>query len=111
LRNEAIAAMALPDARVLRYWPLDPPVPLFAGLVFDADVKRYARAYPDGHIAICRALDDVELLRLPGFGPWREAALCFSPDGRFLAEKHDGPNTNVFCVWNLDRQASVLALP
>jgi len=111
LRNEAIAALALPDARVLRYWPLDPPVPLFAGLVFDAAVERYARAYPDGQIAICRARDDLELLRLRGFGPWREAALCFSPDGRFLAEKHDGPNTNLFCVWNLERQASVLVLP
>jgi WD40 repeat protein len=111
LRNEAIAAMALPDARVLRYWQLKPPVPLFAGLVFDAAVKRYARAYPDGQIAICQALDDVELLRLPGFGPWHEAALCFSPDGRFLAEKHDSPNTNVFCVWNLERNAPVLVLP
>ena len=111
LRNEAIAAMALPDARVSRYWQLNPPVPLFAGLVFDAGVERYARAYPDGQIAICRAQDDAPLLRLPGFGPWREAALCFSPDGRFLAEKHDGPSTNLFCVWNLERQASVLVLP
>lgn len=111
LRNEAIAAMALPDARVCRYWSLDPPVPLFAGLVFDAAVERYARAYPNGQIAICRAQDDAELFRLPGFGPWREAGLCFSPDGRFLAEKHDGPKTNLFCVWNLERQACALALP
>ncbi len=102
LRNEAIAALALPDVRVLRYWPLNPPVPLFAGLAFDATVERYARAYPDGQIAICRAQDDVQLLRLPGFGPWHEAGLCFSPDGRFLAEKHDGPNTNLlaFGTWS-----------
>ena len=111
LRNEAIAALALPDARVARYWPLDPPVPLFGGLVFDVAVERYARAYPDGQIAICRAQDDAELFRLPSSGPWREAALCFSPDGRYLAEKHAGPRTNFFRIWDLERRESVLVRP
>lgn len=110
LRNEAIAALALPDARLARYWQLDPPVPLGNGLVFDAAVERYARGYPDAPIAICRAEDDRELLRLPGSGAWLEGGLCFSPDGRFLAQKHDGPHTNLFCVWNLERRAMILAL-
>ena len=111
LRNEALAALALPDVRIQREWRLDPPVPLFNGLVFNATHDLYARAYYPGEVSICRARDDAELFRLPGLGQRLEAALCFSPDGGFLADKYTGQFTNLFRVWDLSRRAIVLSLP
>jgi WD40 repeat protein/tRNA A-37 threonylcarbamoyl transferase component Bud32 len=111
LRNEAIAALALPDVQIERQWRLDPPVPLFNGLVFDPPVERYARAHEQGEVTICRAVDDAELCRLPGLGPRLEAALCFSPDGRYLADSYKGAHTNSFRVWDLQRRIIVLAQP
>ncbi len=83
LRNEAVAALCLPDWEVSKEWEGFP----FGSTAFAIDVnfERYARADKDGSISVRRIADDAELWRLPGFGPlFAYDGLRFSPDGRFL---------------------------
>jgi eukaryotic-like serine/threonine-protein kinase len=78
LRNEALAAMALPDLRVAKEWSDTPGT----NLVFDHQLQRYARADAKGTVSIRRVGDGAEICRLPGpGGSYPE----FSPDGRLLA--------------------------
>jgi len=111
LRDEAIACMGLFDVRVRRQWRVASKPLSIQGLVFDARMERYAWAHPEGDITIHRLADDREILRLAGPGPRNQASLCFSPDGRFLAERYDAQTTNFFRVWNLDDRKPVLSLP
>jgi serine/threonine protein kinase/WD40 repeat protein/tetratricopeptide (TPR) repeat protein len=100
LRNEAIAALALPDLRVAREWEGWPSGT--ANVNFDSKLERYARVDRQGNVSVRRVSDDQELWQLPPSGPggtW----LLFSPDGRFLwveASRH-------VRVWNLAGQEPV----
>jgi len=108
LRNEAIACLALPDAQVQRR--LSPASGLLmGGLAFDARFERYARAFRDGSIAIGQVANDRELVKLAGPGKPTAAALYFSPNGRYLAERYAGPETNQVRVWDLARRQALLA--
>jgi WD40 repeat protein len=85
LRNEAIAALVLPDldSKVVKEWK--GLLPSSYTWTFDAALQRYARAEQGGAVSIRRVEDDAELLRLPGLGQldaW--PGLEFSPDGCFL---------------------------
>ena len=83
LRNEAIAALVLPDLEVVKEW--EGLLPSTNTCTFDAGLQRYARAEKGGAVSIRRVEDDAELLRLPGLGPLNDfIGLEFSPDGRFL---------------------------
>jgi len=86
LRNEAIACLALADLREAASWDGYPPGS--KGLVFDAQLERYARSDDKGNISVRRAADDRELARFPGDGKpvW---FLRFSPDGRLLAARDE----------------------
>ncbi len=111
LRREAIACLGLCDVQMRRRWRLEPKPPPLWGVAFDSTFERYARAHPNGDLSLHRINDDVELARLPGMGQCDGTALCFSPNGRFLAEAQHGPSTNYFRVWDLDRRAPVVWAP
>jgi WD40 repeat protein len=90
LRNEAIACLALPDARLERDWEGSPPGT--SGVALDARGERYAWSGADEGIHIRRVADHAELLRLPTLPaevPSRLLRLRFSPDGGFLALWYD----------------------
>jgi serine/threonine protein kinase/WD40 repeat protein/Tfp pilus assembly protein PilF len=89
LRNEAIAAIVLPDLQVVQEWegfPLGT-----AGLILDPDFERYARGdNTAGKVGIYRVSDNELLCTLEGAGPlsgWK--GVEFSPDGRFLHQVCD----------------------
>jgi WD40 repeat protein len=81
LRNEAIAALCLPDVQVAQEWDGWPPGS--AALDFDAALRHYARSEVGGAVSVRRVSDDEEIARLPG--PDSESWPLLSPDGRFLA--------------------------
>jgi serine/threonine protein kinase/WD40 repeat protein len=100
LRNEAIACMPLVDLKIVRQWPV-------SGLHdFDAKLERYVRADAQGNISVCRAADDAEIVRLPGFGGephW----ISFSPDGLLLAAAYRAGRSPA-CVQMWDLAAGTL---
>src|SRR6185437_12471629 len=80
LRNEAIAAMALPDLRVANEWPHDANFTVS----FDASLERYASADPEGTVEVRRVGENKPLYTLTGITPgelWPQ----LSPDGGYLA--------------------------
>jgi WD40 repeat protein/Tfp pilus assembly protein PilF len=106
LRNEAIAALALPDLRVAREWDGWPAGSV--DLTFDGKLERYARIDRQGDVSVRRVSDDQELWRLPSpgaQGPW----VHFSPDGRFLGV-HGSGRLRVWSLANLE-PAQVLEEP
>jgi WD40 repeat protein len=98
LRNEAIAALVLPDLKVVNEW--HGLLPSSNCWTFDTDLQRYARAEQDGAVSIRRLEDDAELLRLPSLGPLDGyTGLEFSPDGHFLHRhyRRDGQERSNLC--------------
>jgi len=114
LREEAIAAMALADIRLIRRWEATAPGLAITGAAFDAGLERYAYGDSDGNIHIRRIADHRELLRLsnPGRPAW---VLQFSPDGRYLAARFHPPRQEgfaaEFCVWETGRHRAVFTQP
>src|SRR5207247_275994 len=101
LRNEAIACMALADARVIREWDAVPPG--HAQMVqFDEKMRFYARVDLQGNISIRDVASDEELARLPGSGS-AAVVMLFDPDGERLAAKYartlPGQSSNLI-VWD-----------
>jgi WD40 repeat protein len=83
LRNEAIAALVLPDLKGVKEW--EGLLPSSNNWTFDAALQRYARAEPGGAVSIRQGEDNAEFLRLPSLGPLHDFhGLQFSPDGCFL---------------------------
>jgi eukaryotic-like serine/threonine-protein kinase len=83
LRNEAIAALCLPDIEIDKEWNGYPGGS--SGFAIDSAFEHYARADKDGNVSIRRISDDKELAHLKGEGPCGDyAGLIFSPDGRYL---------------------------
>jgi WD40 repeat protein/Flp pilus assembly protein TadD len=105
LRNEAIAAMALPDLRVAK--ELGVPRAKENGFAVDPAFERYAFKRDDGTVIVRRLSDDAELFRLPGLPPARDATQAgFSPDGRYLAMTSGG--RDILQVWDLQERRLVL---
>jgi hypothetical protein len=105
LRNEAIAAMALPDLRIAK--ELNVPLAHRNGFAVDPSFERYATKLDDGTVVVRRLADDAELLRLPGLPTSREhTSANFSPDGRYLAMTSGGKD--ILQVWDLREQRLVL---
>jgi serine/threonine protein kinase/WD40 repeat protein len=102
LRNEAIAALALPDARVVQEWDGWPddsaPVDL------DGSLERYARVDRGGNVTVARLAADAEPCQfVTGL---EHARPRLSPDGRFLALS-DPPR---YELWQLDGPKAALLL-
>jgi serine/threonine protein kinase/WD40 repeat protein/Tfp pilus assembly protein PilF len=105
LRNEAIAAMALPDLRVAK--ELDVPRAKENGFAVDPAFERYAFKSDDGTVIVRRLADDSELFRLPGLPPARgHTQAGFSPDGRYLAITSG--RRDILQVWDLLEQRLVV---
>jgi serine/threonine protein kinase/WD40 repeat protein len=105
LRNEAIAALALPDLRVAK--ELDVPRAKENGFAVDPAFERYAFKLDEGTVIVRRLADDLELLRLPGLPPAHEhTQAAFSPDGRYLAMTSGG--RDILQVWDLQERRLVL---
>lgn len=108
LRNEAIAALILPDLEIAAEWD-GAPVGTTC-IAFDANFERYARAGGNGNVSVRRVTDDAELQTLPGVGPVGSyAGLQFSPDGRFLHQAFES-NRLGSRLWRLDRPQPIKLL-
>jgi serine/threonine protein kinase/WD40 repeat protein/Flp pilus assembly protein TadD len=103
LRNEAIAALALPDLRVAK--ELDVPRAKENGFAVDPGFERYAFRLDDGTVVVRRLADDSELFRLASLPP-PDGHAGFSPDGRYLAMTSGGGD--ILQVWDLQEQRLVL---
>ncbi len=113
LRDEAAAALVLPDVEIAREWEAYPEDTEALG--FDADFERYARVNKQGELVICRWTESGEqvVLRLPTDGQPPFSMPLFSPDGRylFLASTVGGaPKSNKFSVWKIDGSAATVVL-
>ena len=108
LRDNAIAAMAIPDVErrpeVWQGWPADT-----IGFTSDTFNQRYARMGKDGTVSIRTMPDDLELQRLESKPETKSGrALTFSPDGRFLAWINEGGHLR---VWQWKSGESILKSP
>jgi WD40 repeat protein len=81
LRDEAIAALALPDIRRVPGWRSTPPGN--ATMAYGGQYRLYARLDTQGSISIRTIPDDQEIRRIAS-GPIQGEYLFFSPDERFL---------------------------
>jgi serine/threonine protein kinase/WD40 repeat protein len=103
LRNEAIACLLLPDLELAKEWNSWPFNSHNCTVALDAAFERYALVVEDGTTTIRRVSDDHLLLTLPGAGPIiNYARLCFSPDGRYLAQCYEAPDGWHGRLWKLD---------
>jgi WD40 repeat protein len=94
LRNEAIAALTLPDVHVTHSWS---GLPLgTSGADLSEDFELYARTTPQGACSIRRVSDDGELARLSEPG---EPALARFGPGRLLCVQ--GFESGQFHLWDL----------
>jgi serine/threonine protein kinase/WD40 repeat protein/Tfp pilus assembly protein PilF len=104
LRNEAIAATALPDFRIAK--ELAVPRATANGFTVDLAFERYAFKQQDGTVVVRRLSDDGELLRLAGLPPEPDVTKAsFSPDGRHLAMTS---RNGVLQVWDLQERRVVV---
>ncbi|MGO9917137.1 MAG: protein kinase domain-containing protein [Isosphaeraceae bacterium] len=94
MRNEAIAALALPDLRVAKEWPDTAEL----GVGFDATLERYGRTDRQGNVQVRRAGDGKEIYRLAEIGPGYSSP-ALSPDGGYLTVFDEGRG-RVY-VWKL----------
>jgi hypothetical protein len=105
LRDEAVAALVLPDIEPLQEWEGCPEGTLIWAC--DANFERFARMDQQGRITVCRRSGDAEedVARLePAVQP-RVLGLMMSADGRFLACGHSGEFEGVagaVRIWKLD---------
>ena len=99
LRNEFVAALALPDVSVARGfdgWPAEA-----VGLAFSADFGRYVRADSTNVLTVRRTEGDVEVARVVLPGP-AAVRVWMGPDGRTVGALYGVPGEPRFRVgvWN-----------
>lgn len=107
LRDEAVAALVLPDVEIAREWEGFPEGTL--DLASAANFERYARINKQGELTVCRLSKDGEqvIAKLPAHGTPRFWGLHMSPDGRYLAYGHSGREgiAGGVKIWKLDGPA------
>jgi WD domain, G-beta repeat len=108
LRNEAIAALTLPDIEVAREWEGYPPGT--SEVEFDAGLEHYARTDAQRNVSVRRVADDVEIARVETLGPVGRPAIALSPNGRFLAQRGLPDPNGRLKLWKLDGPKSALVL-
>jgi serine/threonine protein kinase/WD40 repeat protein len=95
LRDEAIAALALPDVRRVPGWRAAPPG---ADVVaYGGQYRLYARTEAEGVVSVRSIPDDQEVRRI-ATGSVIDAYLFFSPDERFLLALREGRRLGVWRV-------------
>lgn len=110
LRNEAIAAMSLPDFRVEREIDVSSAKVRGAGITFDAALSRLAATLEDGAVSVRRVADGGEQWRLAGIASNDQTRTsCFSADGRYLAMS--ARERTVVQVWDLTSGRLVVTDP
>ncbi len=112
MRDEAIAALALPDLQPQRQWTV--PEPRLLSLIhFDPDLEHYTfwrREPPDGKgLSVRRVDDDSEVARLPIDGLSEKAR--FSPDGRLIRVTRGPENSRWVEVWDWRREKMLYHVP
>jgi WD40 repeat protein/tetratricopeptide (TPR) repeat protein len=101
LRNEAIAALALPDLHITQSWDGFPPGT--HGADVSPDFELYARTTAKGACSIRRIADDREIAQLPALG--EPAGVTFGP-GHLLVLV--GGSSRRFQLWDLAEAEPVL---
>jgi WD40 repeat protein/Tfp pilus assembly protein PilF len=94
LRDEAIAALALPDIRLGPTWQALPPG--WTNPTFDGAYRLLARCNAEGVLSVRTVPADEEVRRIPSSPT--TAWLALSPDGRFLAKGDEGGTLRVWRV-------------
>ena len=97
LRDEAVAALALPDVR--RHgtsWNAS-PAGQTGGIAFDGPYRVYARGEGPGIISVRNVSDDREVRRIVS-SPGTQGMFWLSPDGRFLARVEEQDKVRVWRV-------------
>ena len=102
LRNEAIAALTLPDVRLTHAWPYtNSALPL----AYSSTLERFAVQGDNGEISVCLSSNGLEFARLPAVGSAPRNIAGFTPDEKQLAVSyHNGLNY----VWDLASGKAVL---
>jgi WD40 repeat protein len=95
LRDEAIAAMALPDVRRGATWTVVPSG--YQSWTCDGNYKLSARASDKGFTSVCSIPDEREIRRIDS-GPTMLNGAFLSPDGRYLIRLQD---PYMLQVWRL----------
>jgi WD40 repeat protein/tetratricopeptide (TPR) repeat protein len=112
IRDEAAAALVLPDLEVAAEWDGWPDGTV--NLDFDDDFRRYARLASDGTVTVYR-LDGssaAEVARFAAEGSAPFVRLWLSPDGDFVVVAHaarGNPPRQALTVWRLDWERPGLA--
>jgi serine/threonine protein kinase len=84
LRNEAIAALVLPDMELTKVFaPLSEEINWWA---MAPDLDRFVVVHRDGDVQIRRVKDDTVIAPLPSLGPVQWRGVSFSPDGRYVQQ-------------------------
>jgi WD40 repeat protein len=104
MRDEAVAASALPDLHPKRIWNL-PAKPAKLSLIhFDVNLEQYM-SWDGSALSVRRVEDDVELARLPISGQCEKAR--FSPDGRLVLVTNPASDRDCVQVWDWRRSAVI----
>src|SRR5215472_5228808 len=98
IRSEAIADMTLLDLTKSDKHSISLPVRGAGGLVFDANLERYARSDDQGNIIVRRVADNQTLVVLTGLKKPPAWVFRFSPNGQFLAAKDEPDQLH---LWDL----------
>ncbi|MBX9627602.1 MAG: protein kinase, partial [Gemmataceae bacterium] len=113
LRDDATAALVLPDLELAREWDGWPDGTVW--VCFDAAFGRYARLDRPGELTVCKLTDAGEevVARLPAHGGPLFGPAAVSPDGRFVAYAHTRVRHATWAgvrVWRLDGPAPAVLL-
>jgi WD40 repeat protein len=102
LRNEAIAALALPDARLTRTWPYTDS---HLTINYSDTLERFALQRYDGQISVCLASNALEIARLPAVGHAPRWIAGFTPDQKLLAVNY---YEDLNYVWDIPTRKAIL---
>ncbi|MBI5385942.1 MAG: protein kinase [Verrucomicrobia bacterium] len=105
LRNEVIASLALADVRPIRQWPalVNPIDPVS----FDAELRQYVLSDFGSNACLQQTSDGRELARFGTAGdPFFHR--CLSPDGKWLATKHQSGRV---CLWDVSSHRLKMEFP
>ncbi len=109
-RNEAIAALALPDLRMAKSWNMLPAAT--DRIVFDHINQRYVRIDRQGVISVRRVADDTELYHWTELNPDAVFTMVLSPDGQYLLLYHTRTSQGwQQKLWRLTESEPVVVLP